>query len=248
MPFYENGSVRIHYEERGSGTPILIMPGGGLNSSMNVLRNTSPFNPMEVFSDEFRCITLDIRNSLAGQSTGPVEVDRPWNAFADDQLGLLDHLGIDKFIAMGFCIGGPLSWNLMQRAPDRVMAAMLVQPSAGRPGPDNWFLDTYRESWAPEFHKKRPEVSAEDLDRYLLSLYSDNADFVFTVDRDFVRNCQTPILVMPDDIPAHPYAVAMETATLAPNAQATFFPWKEPDDLLQLALSHARAFLRANRG
>lgn len=248
MPFYENGSVRIHYEERGSGTPILIMPGGGLNSSMKVLRNTSPFNPMEVFSDEFRCITLDIRNSLAGQSTGPVEVDRPWNAFADDQLGLLDHLGIDKFIAMGFCIGGPLSWNLMQRAPDRVMAAMLVQPSAGRPGPDNWFLDTYRESWAPEFHKKRPEVSAEDLDRYLLSLYSDNADFVFTVDRDFVRNCQTPILVMPDDIPAHPYAVAMETATLAPNAQATFFPWKEPDGLLQLALSHARAFLRANRG
>ena len=39
-----------------------------------------------------------------------------------------------------------------------------------------------------------------------------NGDFVFNVDRDFVRNCQTPMLVLPDDIPAHPYATAMETA------------------------------------
>ena len=51
---------------------------------------------------------------------------------ADDQLGLMDHLGIDKFMVMGFCIGGPLIWNLLKRAPNRVVAAVLAQPSGCR--------------------------------------------------------------------------------------------------------------------
>ena len=44
--------------------------------------------------------------------------------FADDQLGLMDHLRIDKFMVMGFCIGGPFIWNLLKRAPDRIVAAV----------------------------------------------------------------------------------------------------------------------------
>jgi hypothetical protein len=46
-------------------------------------------------------------------------------------------------------------------------------------------------------------------------MYRTNPDFVFTATRDFVRKCQTPVLILPDDIPAHPYAVAMEAAMLA---------------------------------
>ena len=34
MPFYERGNVRIHYEEAGSGFPLLVIPGGGLNSTI----------------------------------------------------------------------------------------------------------------------------------------------------------------------------------------------------------------------
>jgi hypothetical protein len=62
---------------------------------------------------------------------------------------------------------------------------------------------------------------------FLTNMYGGaRADFVYTVTRDFVRNCQTPILVLPDDVPGHPYAVAMETVHLAPNAQVSFYPWK----------------------
>ena len=43
-------------------------------------------------------------------------------------------------------------------------------------------------------------------------MYTAPPDFVYTVSRDFVRSCQTPMLVMPDDSPGHPYAVAMEIA------------------------------------
>ena len=78
MPFYENGDVRIHYEEAGEGFPLLIIPGGGLNSTMAALRE--PFNPMERYKGDFRCITSDLRNASEGQSSGPLEIDRPWDA------------------------------------------------------------------------------------------------------------------------------------------------------------------------
>src|SRR5215469_13370887 len=65
------------------------------------------------------------------------------------------------------------------------------------------------------------------VDTFLTNMYGGaRADFVYTVTRDFVRNCQTPILVLPDDVPGHPYAVAMETVHLAPNAQVSLYPWK----------------------
>ncbi len=63
---------------------------------------------------------MDLRNANGGQSSGPLEIKRPWDAYADDQLGLMDRLGIDKFLVLGFCIGGPFIWNLLQRAPDRI--------------------------------------------------------------------------------------------------------------------------------
>ena len=85
MPFYERGNVRIHYEESGTGYPLLIIPGGGLNSDLTFMRN-GPFNPMAEFSNEYRCISSDLRHANAGQSEGPLEIDRPWDAFADDQL------------------------------------------------------------------------------------------------------------------------------------------------------------------
>src|SRR5438445_3425579 len=106
MSFYEKGSVRIHYEEAGSGFPLLLIPGGGLNGVIAGLR-TLPFNPIEEFKGEYRCIAADQRNANAGQSSGPLEIDRPWDSYTDDHIGLMDHLGIDKFMVMGFCIGGP---------------------------------------------------------------------------------------------------------------------------------------------
>src|SRR2546426_9552685 len=76
MPFYEKGDVRIHYEEAGSGFPLLVIPGGGLNSTVAGLA-THPFNPLEEFKGEYRVIAADLRNAKGGQSSGPLEIDRP---------------------------------------------------------------------------------------------------------------------------------------------------------------------------
>jgi len=244
--FYEKGAVRIHFEEAGSGFPLLIIAGGGLNSTISALAR-GPFNPIEEFKGEYRCIASDLRNANGGQSTGPLESDRPWDAYTDDHLGLMDHLGIDRFMVMGFCIGGPFVWNLLKRAPDRVVAAVQAQPSGSRPEMRDLFYEGNMKTWGPELVKHRPEITMEMVDKFLTRMYRTNPDFVFTVTRDFVRNCQTPVLILPDDIPAHPYAIAMEAAMLAPNAEVSMFPWKEPKERIPLAVRQIRSFLRAHR-
>jgi pimeloyl-ACP methyl ester carboxylesterase len=243
--FYEKGAVRIHYQEVGSGFPLLIIPGGGLNSSLAGL--TNPFNTIEEFKGEYRCIAADLRNANPGQSSGPLEIDRPWDSHADDHLGVLDHLGIDKFMVMGFCIGGPFIWNLLKRAPNRVVAAVLAQPVGFRPEMPNVMYDASMMGWAPDLLKRRTDITMDTVQKYVTSMFRTNADFVFTVTRDFVRNCQTPVLVLPDDIPAHSYAVAMETAMLAPKSEVSMFPWKDPKERIPLAVRQIHSFLRAHR-
>lgn len=246
MPYYENASVRIRYEQAGSGHPLLLIAGGGLNSTIDFFTGSAPFNAVEEFKGEYRCIYADLRNANGGQSTGPLEVERPWDAYTDDHIGLMDHLGIDKFAVMGFCIGGPFIWNLLKRAAPRVTAAVLAQPSGFRPEVPDLFYNNNIKGWAPGLREKRPEITGEQIDAFLKKMYGANPDFVFTVTRDFVRNCRTPVLILPDDVPAHPYKVAMEAAMLAPNAEVSFFPWKEPKERVPLAVRQIRSFLRAH--
>jgi pimeloyl-ACP methyl ester carboxylesterase len=247
MSFHERGAVRIAYEEAGSGFPLLLIAGGGLNSTISNLTRNSPFNPIEEFKGEYRCIASDLRNAAGGQSFGPLEADRPWDAYTDDHLGLMDHLGIGKFMVLGFCIGGPFIWNLLKRAPERVVAAVLAQPSGSRPEMRDLFYDNNMKGWGPELVKRRPDITMDTVDQFLTRMYRTNPDFVFTVTRDFVRHCQTPVLILPDDIPAHPYAVAMEAAMLAPKAEVSMFPWKEPKERIPLAVRQIRSFLRAHQ-
>jgi pimeloyl-ACP methyl ester carboxylesterase len=248
MGFYEKGAVRIHFEETGAGFPLLLIAGGGLNSAISGFTSaSSPFDPVEEFKGEYRCIASDLRNAGAGQSSGPLEVERPWDAYTDDHLGLMDHLGIDKFMVLGFCIGGPFIWNLIRRAPERVVAAVLAQPSGSRPEARDLFYEGNMKGWGLELAKRRADITMEQVDRFLTRMYRTDPDFVFTVTRDFVRQCQTPVLILPDDIPAHPYAVAMEAAMLAPKAEVSMFPWKQPPERIPLAVRQIRSFLRAHR-
>ena len=94
--FYEKGDVRIRYAEIGSGFPLLATPGGGLNSRIAVWPN-AVINIPESSRTISACITMDQRNATGGESTGPVPVDDPWGAFADDQLGVMDHSASKNF-------------------------------------------------------------------------------------------------------------------------------------------------------
>jgi pimeloyl-ACP methyl ester carboxylesterase len=246
MPFYENGDVRIHYEEAGSGFPLLVTPGGGLNSKLSNW-STAVFNAMEAFKDDFHCITMDQRNAIGGESTGPVQVEDPWDAFATDQLGLMDHLGIREFFFLGCCIGGPFVLKMMEKAPGRIVAGVLCQPVGHRPENPDVMYNSGRDTWAPELLSRRPDLTMETIEAYLHNLYRAQPDFVYSVSRDFVRSCQIPMLVMPDDVSAHPYQVCVDIAELAPKAEVTIYPWKETSELKAEAVEQVRGFLKAHQ-
>jgi pimeloyl-ACP methyl ester carboxylesterase len=244
---YQRGNVRIRYEETGSGFPLLLISGGGLNgSTIAGIRGGNPFNTIEAFKGEFRCIYADLRNS-SGQSTGPLEVDRPWDSYTDDHLGLMDHLGIDRFMVLGFCIAGPFIWNLIKRAPNRVVAAVPAQPVGFRPELPNALYESQATGWAAPLIKRRPDITNEMADQFLNRMFRNNPDFVFTVTRDFVKGCQTPVLVLPDDTPGHSLAVAIESAMLAPKGQLSMYPWKDTPEKIPLAVRHVRSFLLSHR-
>jgi pimeloyl-ACP methyl ester carboxylesterase len=243
--FYEKGPVRIAYQEVGSGFPLLATPGGGLNSRMSVWAN-AVINAMQEFKNDFRCITMDQRNATGGESTGPVPVDDPWGAFADDQLGLLDHLGIRQFLFFGNCIGGSFALKLMERAPDRIIAGVLSQPIGHRPENPNVMYDSGL-TWGMELRERRPDVSTDTIEKYLHNLYRARPDFVYSVSRDFVRNCQIPMLVLPDDTPAHAYQASIDVASLAPNAEINVYPWKEPPELKARTINRVRSFLKSHQ-
>jgi len=243
MPFYEKGDVRIRYEEVGSGFPLLVIPGGGLNSRIDNWPR-AVINAMDVFKNDFRCITMDQRNANGGESTGPIAVDDPWGGFADDQLGLMDHLGIGEFAYMGYCIGGCFAGTLLERSPERVVAAIFCQSVGHWPEDPDVMYRSGRDGWAPELLAQRPDLSQEAIEPYLHNLYRANPEFLYSVTRDFIRNCQTPILVLPDDVPAHPHQTSVDVASLAPNAEITVFPWTSPPDLKERTINRVRKFIQ----
>ncbi len=242
--FYEKNGVRIRYGEIGSGFPLLAIPGGGLNSRISNWPTMAVINIPEELKNDFRVIIMDQRNANDGESAGPIPVDNPWDAFADDQLGVMDHLGIKQFCFFGNCIGGPFAMKLMERAPQRVVAAVLSQPVGHKPDHPDYMYDSGKNVWAKEFLPRHPQVSMATVEKYLHNLYRVQPDFVYSVSRDFAKSCQTPMLVLPDDVPAHPLQVSIDIASLAPNAEITVFPWKEPPELKARTINRVRTFLK----
>jgi pimeloyl-ACP methyl ester carboxylesterase len=245
VPTFEKNDVTIRYEEAGQGFPLLVTPGGGLNSRVSNWP-TAVFNSMEIFKGDFRCITMDQRNANGGGSSGPIPASGPWDAFADDQLAVMDHLGIKKFLFMGYCIGGCFAMKLIQRAPERVAAAVLVQTVGHHPQHPDYMYNSGRDVWAPELLPKRRDLTTAQVEKYLHDLYRIQPSFVYSVTPEFARNVETPLLVLPDETPAHPHVASIEVASLCPNAEITVFPWREPPELKARTIERVRKFLRGH--
>src|SRR5712692_6698067 len=239
MPAFVKGDVTINYEVYGSGFPLLLLPPGGMNARIDYWGRAA-FNPVEIFSREYMVVALDERN--AGQSTGPLNMDDPWGMYAADQVGLLNHLGIERCHVMGCCIGCSQVLKLLETAPTRISAAVLEQP-VGIDENNKTTLPNMWVEWANELVKKRDDVDMAKAEAFGRKMWA--GDFVLSVTRDFVGSCQTPMLVLPGiDLP-HPTAIGREVAALAPKSEI-LEPWKEPADLVPQTVARVRRFLRAH--
>jgi hypothetical protein len=120
----------------------------------------------------------------------------------------------------------------------------MMQPSGFNPDHPDIFYQNNTHKWAPTLCEKSGNITMDDIHDFLTNMYTNRADFVFTVSRDFVKSLKTPLLIAPDNIPAHPYEPAMEVASLAPNAETTIFPWKDTQEHVDQVVEHAREFLK----
>lgn len=222
MPIFERGDIKLYYEEHGTGFPILLIAPGGMRSAVPFW-DQAPWNPIPQLAAHYRVIAMDQRN--AGQSSAPIRPTDSWHVYTEDQLALLDHLGVDRFHVAGMCIGGPYCMGLVQAAPQRVASAVLFQ-TIGLSDNRQAFYDMF-DGWAEALKPDRPEVNSEAWETFKTSMYS--GDFLFNVSQEFVAQCPTPLLVLLGNDLYHPSETSRQVARLAPNA-TLIENWKESQD------------------
>jgi len=193
---------------------------------------------LEAFSqDGLRVIAMDQRN--AGRSSGPLDTSDPWKTYAEDQLAVLDHLGIDQFMAMGSCIGCSFIFELIEQAPRRIVAGVLMQPIGHDETNDGVFGPEMWTPWGQNLIDKGAGFNLDTLNAFGHALF--DPDFVFSVSRDFLKTIQTPLLLLYGEDRAHPRGVSVEVEGLLPNVES-IERWKEPE-VVPAVTERIRSFL-----
>lgn len=234
MAIFERGDVHLAYEEHGEGFAVLLIAPGGMRSSRQAWARI-PWSPVEGLRDRYRVIAMDQRN--AGESTAPVSADDGWASYTEDQLALLDHLGVERFAVVGMCIGGPYVVRLCRAAPERVAAAVMFQPIGEQGNRDAFF--TLFDGWAEEIREQHPEADAAAWASFRDHMFG--GPFMFGVSRQDVAACETPLLVLMGDDLYHPAEISRAVSELAPNA-TLIERWKGDDDR-DAAIAEVRLFL-----
>jgi pimeloyl-ACP methyl ester carboxylesterase len=237
VPQLDHGQVSIYFEEHGNGFPLLLIAPGAMTSTVEMWARAT-INPLTAFASDFRLVAMDQRN--AGRSTGPLEVADPWGAYAQDQLAVLDHLGVDRFCVMGACIGGSFALKLIEQAPTRVAAAVLEQP-VGITDENGPLYEAMWRTWGAELAGHRPDIDHDTLEAFGTTMWEHG--FVVSVSENFVQACPTPLLVLPGTDRYHPGAIGRQIAQLA-TAGEVIEPWNDSPSHVARATAGVRRFLQ----
>jgi pimeloyl-ACP methyl ester carboxylesterase len=246
MPMFKRADAELHYEVHGKGFPILLYAPGGLKSAMgfwagaggNYPNGVPWMDPRKELSDTYSVIAMDQRN--AGQSIADVKPDHGWHTFADDHFALMDHLGFGKFHVMGGCIGGSYCFEAIEHDPGRIASAVLQNPIGLWENRDTW--DAAIAGYSETVRGRDPSVSQATIDAFGKNMFG--GDFVFSVTRDFVKTCRTPLYLQPGTDKPHPAKTSEEIEALAPNLEVQK-DWRAPTYLKE-SIQRVRAFLGKN--
>jgi pimeloyl-ACP methyl ester carboxylesterase len=239
MPTIEREGATIYYEGHGSGFPLLLLAPGGLNSSIPFWERML-LNPIAAYRDEFRVIAMDQRN--AGRSSGPLAKGDPWDMFAADQLAVLDHLGIDRALMIGCCIGCSFILELCERHPERIVAGVMMQPIGTDESNPGTFGERPWRAWGEALIENGAKLSMDEVAAFGTAMFEPG--FVFSVSREFVPTVTTPLMLLYGNDLAHPHGISVELASLLPN-MPTVERWRD-EDVVPEVTEQIREFLRAN--
>ena len=239
MPFAELGDVKLHYQERGEGPPVLGVMGFALDQRFWAAQ-------IPAVTKTHRFITFDNRG--VGRSTGDVitSIDQ----MADDAYRLLDHLEIDKAVVFGLSMGGAIAQRLVLDHPERV-SALILGVTWARPlefmrrqdelgkllienlGPDALIEASLVRMFSPQFF----EMGREMVDRLTAAFMSDSDKMpgaeVLTAQLEALgkhdvlaelASVDVPTLVLGGKMDQMvPYLASEEIARTIPNAELATF-------------------------
>ncbi len=119
MPLLKMNGAELHYEEAGTGEPVLLLH--GLGSS------TDDWRPqIDALKDRYRVIAMDSRGS--GRSRDLVRPGGPFTVhqFAADAAALLDTLSATPAHVVGLSMGGMIAFQLAADSPRSVRTLTIV--------------------------------------------------------------------------------------------------------------------------
>jgi len=126
MASFDSDRVKIHFEDRGNGDPVVLVHGFASSAQ----QNWGLTGWYQTLTPSFRVIALDCRGH--GQSDKPHDVKAySGTTMEADVIRLMDHLSIGRALLMGYSMGGRISMGLLARHPQRFRAVVLGGVGAG---------------------------------------------------------------------------------------------------------------------
>lgn len=240
MSTVQLGSATIRYETYGSdGPPVLLLAPGGLRASRIETWQAAPWNPIEALAANHRVVAMDQRNT--GTSYAPISASDGWDTYEADQLGLMDHLGIDRFAVVGMCIGGAFIAKLLVDVPERISAAVAMQP-IGLDDNRATFDDLYG-TWRSEVQADHPEASEADWTGCHERLFGTD-DYLWSVPDQAMTTVDRPLLVLRGNDQYHPASTSERMAADVAGARL-IHTWKDGEHVAA-ARAEVDAFLATN--
>jgi len=172
MPTVVSNGIRLHYEEQGSGDPLILIMGLGAPGSRWK-------DHVAAYEKHFRCILMDNRG--AGES------DKPGGRYttkmmADDTAGLMQALGLESARIAGISMGSAIAQELALSYPKKVRSLVLVS---------SWSrCDPYTRIVFEHFKKMRELASPADFTQ-LLQLWIASAPYYEAHFADMMRDQTT---------------------------------------------------------
>lgn len=182
------GSVEIRVEVVGEGVPVVLLHGLGLSGALwNRVRDD--------FGPGYRLIVPDLR--AAGGTREIEHEELSLERWADDLVGLLDALRVERAVLVGHSLGASIALKVALEHPGKVRALALIGADATLSNLAPRMLASAEriesmgiEKWVAEFWSKNPPFSSESLEREPEMLV-EYRDLVLANDPvDYVRQCR----------------------------------------------------------